>query len=255
MVFLIGLCYYFREKLFMMMIDLHTHTIASGHGSKDTLMDMAIAAAARKMQVLGISDHGPAMLNAAKSSYFRSLRQAARIRNGVRFLYGAELSILSEDGDLDLSDEILSGLDYAIASLHGCGMKKDRNAARNTKAYIAAMKNPKVCIIGHPDDTAFPYDAEAVVLAAKENHVLLELNNASLTSLNYRGDSRPMDEHLLRLCMKYGVPVIIGSDSHGTAHIGEDSLARALLEELSFPEDMIANDRPALLKGYLPLLP
>ena len=50
----------------------------------------------------------------------------------------------------------------------------------NTHAYLGAMKNPYVDIIGHPDDGRYPVDFLALVQAAKEYHVLLELNNNSL---------------------------------------------------------------------------
>ncbi len=237
----------------MMRIDLHTHTIASGHGTRDTLADMAKAALAKGISVLGISDHGPAMLGAARSSYFRNLRFAERNRNGVHFLYGAELSILSEDGRLDLPDDILSGLDYAIASLHRCGMKPDQAPEIYTRAYIAAMKHPAVCVIGHPDNTAFPSVYEELVRAASEHHVLIELNNASLGPHGYRGNSESVDRILLPLCARFNVPILIGSDSHGAQHIGEDENVRPLLQELHFPADLIANDHPELLKSYLPL--
>ena len=42
--------------------DIHTHTIASGHGSSATITDMVKAARAAGLTMLGISDHGPATL-------------------------------------------------------------------------------------------------------------------------------------------------------------------------------------------------
>ena len=42
--------------------DIHTHTIASGHGSSATITDMVKAAKAHNLKMLGISDHGPATL-------------------------------------------------------------------------------------------------------------------------------------------------------------------------------------------------
>ena len=71
-----------------MLIDLHTHSLSSGHGSMDTITDMAKAAAAKGIQILGISEHGPATFGSAKPSYFRSLKLAARKRCGINVLYG-----------------------------------------------------------------------------------------------------------------------------------------------------------------------
>ena len=58
--------------------DLHTHTISSGHGSTDTLTDLAKTAAQRGLKSLGISDHGPATAGSADESYFRNLALAPR---------------------------------------------------------------------------------------------------------------------------------------------------------------------------------
>ena len=42
--------------------DIHTHSIASGHGTCATMTDMAKAANAAGLKMLGISDHGPKTL-------------------------------------------------------------------------------------------------------------------------------------------------------------------------------------------------
>lgn len=96
--------------------DIHTHSIASGHGTCATMTDMAKAANAAGLKMLGISDHGPKTLGGGRISYFRSLAFAQPKRLGVRMLYGAEVNILDQEGKLDLDDEILESLDYVIAS-------------------------------------------------------------------------------------------------------------------------------------------
>ena len=137
--------------------DIHTHTIASGHGSAATITDMAKTAFVRGLKLLGISDHGPATPGGGKPSYFRSLANAPRMRLGVEMLYGAEVNILDDQGTLDLEDEILARLDYVIASIHK-PVKKPGTIDENTAAYIAAMKNPYVRIIGHCDDVKYPVE-------------------------------------------------------------------------------------------------
>ena len=87
--------------------DVHTHSIASGHGTCATMTDMAKAANAAGLKMLGISDHGPKTLGGGRISYFRSLAFAQPKRLGVRMLYGAEVNILDQEGKLDLDDEIL----------------------------------------------------------------------------------------------------------------------------------------------------
>ena len=41
-------------------LDVHTHTLASGH-AYNTIMEMAKAASEKGMELLGITEHAPAM--------------------------------------------------------------------------------------------------------------------------------------------------------------------------------------------------
>lgn len=42
----------------MYLSDMHTHSIASGHGTECTITNMARAAAEKGLRLLGITDHG-----------------------------------------------------------------------------------------------------------------------------------------------------------------------------------------------------
>ena len=67
----------------MYLSDIHTHSIASGHGTTCTISDMAKAASRKGLKLLGITDHGPGTLAAGTSSYFRSLTYAPKKRFGI----------------------------------------------------------------------------------------------------------------------------------------------------------------------------
>lgn len=220
--------------------DIHTHTIASGHATTATITDMAKAAAARDLKLLGISDHGPATVGGGRISYFRSLHLAQRNRLGVEMLYGAEVNILDGEGHLDLDNEILEKLDYVIASMHRPVIKPG-TAEENTRAYIAAMKNPHVCILGHCDDTKFPVDYEKIIKAAMEYHVLLEINESSLRPDGYRGDTRFNDLMILNLCKHFQHPVLLSSDSHGPERVGDFTYSLELLKTAEFPDSLVLN--------------
>ncbi len=220
--------------------DLHTHTIASGHGSSSTITDMAKAAANKQLNFLGISDHGPATLGGGRPSYFRSLAYAQRKRLGVSMLYGAEANIVNNSGKLDLDDEILKKLDYVIASIHR-PILKPGTIDENTSTYIEVMKNPFVRIIGHCDDVKFPVDYVAIIKAAMEYHVLLEINNSSLSPNGYRGDTKFNDLMILNLCKHFHYPVVLSSDSHGADHVGDFEHAMKLVNLANFPKELILN--------------
>ena len=93
--------------------DIHTHSIASGHGTCATMTDMAKAANAAGLKMLGISDHGPGTFASGTSSYFRSLPFCPKKRFGIDILYGVELNIL--DVALHLHSQSVSVLECFTA--------------------------------------------------------------------------------------------------------------------------------------------
>jgi putative hydrolase len=234
----------------MYLSDLHTHSIASGHGTNCTISDMAKQAAAKGLRLLGITDHGPATLAAGTVSYFRSLPFSPRKRFGIEVLYGIELNILDTEGHVDLEDELLSRLDYAIASMHSQNYAPG-SRAENTQAFLNVMKHPQVKILGHCDNPAYPVDYDAIVACAKEHQVLLEINEASLAPYGYRGDTTANNRELLRCCEKYQAPILLSSDSHGTAHIGDFTCASEFVHQAMFPEALILNNQIPQLKAML----
>jgi len=227
--------------------DIHTHSMASGHGSKNTIADMAKKASSIGINLLGVSDHGPKMAGSADESYFRSLKLAPRNRCGITVLYGIEANILDSEGSLDISDDILKDLDYCIASLHA-KIFKPASMEENTSAYLKAMDNPYVKIIGHPDDGIYPVCYERLVKKVKEKGILIELNNASLYEHSYRINARENCKSILKLCEKYSQPIIFSSDSHGIKRIGSFSSCEELVEEINFPKELIISSSDELLK-------
>lgn len=229
-------------------MDLHTHTLASGH-AYCSLREMARAAADKGLEILGITDHAPMMPGTCHQFYFDNLKIVPRQMYGIELLLGSEVNILNEKGDIDLSGKTLSQMDVVIASLH-IPCIKPMTREKNTAAYLNVMKNPYVNIIGHPDDGRYDLDYEALVKGAKEYGKVLELNNHSLVPGGSRVDARPRDLEMLGLCKKYGVPIIMDTDSHMDVQIGEFDLARELLLEVDFPEELVLNRSRDAIKGH-----
>ena len=231
--------------MFPIELDVHTHSVSSGHFSTDTVTDLIKEASKQNLKLLGISDHGPAIPGSCTASYFRGLSSAPSTRMGVHILYGAEVNIMDNYGRLDLDDSIMEKLDYCIAAMHPpCRKPEAYSLEENTAAYIAAMKNPYVKIIAHPDDIKYPVDYRQLVQAAMEYHVLIEVNNASLSPDGYRGDLKLIKENdraILELCRTYHYPILLSSDSHGHSHIGDVKFALELVKEIDFPEELIIN--------------
>lgn len=238
----------------MYLSDMHTHSIASGHGTSCTISDMAKEASRKGLKLLGITDHGPATLAAGTPSYFRSLTFSPKKRFGVDLLYGIELNILDTEGSVDLEEGLLKNLDYAIASMHAQNYRPGTRE-ENTRAFLNVMKNPHVKILGHCDNPHYPVDYDAIIACARENGVVPEINEASLAPYGYRGDTRENNRKILRCCVKYQVPILLSSDSHGSGHIGDFTYASDFVHMAMFPESLILNNQLPRLKVFLQTRP
>lgn len=230
-------------------IDLHTHTIASGH-AYNTINEMVQAAAERGVKVLGITEHAPAMKGTCSELYFSNLKALSRKKQGIRVLYGAEVNILDIEGHVDLPERILAQMDVVIASMH-IPCFKSGSMEENTRTYLNVMKNPYVNIIGHPDDGRYPVDHRALAEAAREHDVLLEVNNSSLSPLSMRVGAADNYRSLLAYCREFETAVIVGSDAHVDLDVGNHELAQRLLSEVEFPKELVVNGGPEMLKKYL----
>ncbi|MCR5434605.1 MAG: phosphatase [Bacteroidaceae bacterium] len=230
-------------------LDVHTHTIASGH-AYSTIEEMARAAARKGLEILGITEHAPGIPGTCDPIYFRNLHVVPREMFGVRLLLGAELNILDVNGTLDLDEHYYRMLDLRIAGIHSlCWQGGTRE--ENTAGMVAAIQNPWTHIISHPGDGTALLDFLPIVLAAKESHTLLEINNSSLNPVRHKETARANNLEILRLCRRYEVPVLLGSDAHIAFAIADYGFILPLLAETAFPEGLILNDKPREFFRYL----
>ena len=228
--------------------DLHMHTLVSGH-AYGTIREMAADAAEKKLQLIGVTEHGPGIPGTCDPIYYLNFRAAPRKLYGVQILYGCEVNICT-GGSLSLGRRYLDALDYAIAGIHGF-CYEDEGAVKNTDSIIKCMADPKVRFISHPDDSRYPIDYPVLVQGAKEYGVALEVNNSSLSLVSFRPGCLENYRHMLPLCMEYGVPVIVDSDAHVPGAVGDFSLALPLLEEIGFDEDLILNNDLEKVMAFL----
>ena len=229
--------------------DTHTHTMASGH-AYSTLLENIKEASENGIEVLAATDHGPKMPGAGHIFYFGNMRVLPRKIYGVTLLKGCEANIMDFQGNLDIPDRTQRNLDIIIASLHDvCTLPGSRE--ENTKALIGAMRNPYVDIIGHCGNPVFPIYEEEVVKAAKENNVLIEINNSSLPEKGSRVGSLELCTKVARLCKEYGVKVTIGSDAHICFQIGRFQHAHRVLMEVGMPQELIMNTESSKILEYL----
>ncbi len=229
-------------------LDVHTHTIVSGH-AYGTIREMAQAAGERGLALLGFAEHGPGIPGACDPIYFAALEHAPRTLYGVELVYGCEINVL-EGGKLSLPQRYMDMIDYGVVGIHrNCYTDQGREA--NTENLISCMRHPKVFLVSHPDDDHTPLDYEKLVAAAKECHVALEVNNSSLWKTDRRLGCVKNYETMLSLCREQGVPILADSDAHDPLEVGELSLAKALLERVDFPEELILNLKAERFKKFI----
>ena len=231
------------------LVDMHTHTIASGH-AYSTIDENMKAAAEKNMKIVAMTDHTPSMPGGAHAFHFDNLRALPKELHGVRLLRGAETNIIDYEGNIDLKEETLANLDVAIASLHPpCLDFSDEETL--TRCLEKVMENKYINIIGHPGDNRYPLDYERLVKKAKETGTLLEINNASLRPGSFRPGVRDNLKIMLAHCKAMSVPVVLGTDAHFYTEIGNFSESILLLEELKFPLELVMNLHPDELLRYI----
>ena len=223
-------------------LDVHTHTIMSGH-AYSSLQEMVAAAQQKKLDILGITEHAPGIPGTCNPIYFRNLHVVPRQMGDLRLMLGAELNILDTKGTLDLDEYYYRMLDIRIAGIHLLCWQGG-TIEENTAGMIAAIRNPWTQIISHPGDGTAELLFEPIVLAAKETGTLLEINNSSLNPRRNKDAALANNLEILRLCKRYEVPVVLSSDAHISYDIANYSFIWPLLAETDFPDALILNYSP-----------
>jgi putative hydrolase len=235
-----------------LLADLHTHTIASGH-AYSTVTELAQAAAAKGLELIAITDHGPSVPQGAHPWYFWNSKVIPSVLDGVRILKGCEANV-SEDSEngIDLPDEILSLLDFVAVGFHPLTGFDQRERARNTETLLRAMENPYVDMVSHPgNDDEFPLELDVIVEAAARCRVILELNDHSFAPTSARSASAAREREFATAALLAGAPIAIGSDAHYALHVGRFDAAVAVAEEIGITADELINRDAATVLAFL----
>lgn len=220
-------------------LDIHTHTISSGH-AYSTVMDYVQEGMKKKLEAIGFSDHGPAMPGAADVFHIANQVVMPDYIEGIRILKGVEANIIDAKGTIDISLDFLKRLDYVIASFHDICLTPG-SEVENTKTMIATMKNqPLVDIIGHPGNPKVPINMKEFVLAAGEYNKIIEINNSSFTNSSRMG-SKERCQQIAHYAKAFGVKVIAGSDAHFHTALGVLDTSIQTIENAGIETEKIMN--------------
>lgn len=221
------------------LIDLHTHTIVSGH-AYSTVQENIQSAIDNGLKYLGLSEHAPNMPGGPHPYYFYNIYCIPREVNGLKVLRGIEANIIDFEGNTDVDDDMLTHINYVIASLHTPCIDAG-SVEENTQAVLNVMDKSKVKIIGHLDDSRYPVNYEKVVKKAREKNIALEINNSSLKPTTFRQGAWDNVTTLLECCKKYNAKVILGSDAHISYDVGKFPYSEKIIEDLGFPKELVLN--------------
>ncbi len=214
--------------------ELHSHSDWSD--GKVTIQEMAEGAIQRGYRILAITDHSQSLGIANGLSVERLQKQRLEI-NAVQDELGAAITLLQgteveikADGSLDYADDVLAELDIVVASLHtSLGQPREKV----TQRLLNAINNPHVDIIGHPTGRLLPdregadLDMDAVLAAAAEANIALEIN-AHPSRLD-------LEDIYARRAIELGIPLSINCDAHAPdqfdlIHFGIATARRAWVE-------------------------
>lgn len=232
----------------MMKIDLHIHTINSGH-AYGTFYDVVNEAQDKNMNLIAITDHGPSMNGTSGWIHFLMGERAPKLYGNLRVLWGCEANVINGNGDLDISEKIQNSLELISVGLHGSCAYTDLGFEKNTEAVKKALSNPKVKIFTHPTHVQYKCDWEALVYHAIENDVLPELN---LSYLERKG-KKDFDKfkRLVDIVKEKKGKLIINSDAHFVHEIGDDSILEEYWDKLGLSNELIINNYPDELNKFL----
>lgn len=229
------------------LVDTHSHTIASAH-AYSTVHDYFVQAKDKGMQMFSLTDHGPQMPDSPHPWHFGNRNVIPRIVDNVACLRGIEANIMPPDGDLDVPDGMKPYLDFIIASFHE-PVFSPGDMSTNTSAMIHAIKSGDCQIIGHPGNPNYPIDVEEVIRAAKDNNVLLEINNSSF--IHSRLGSEPNCIRILELVDRLDWKVVFSSDAHIAYHLGDYTQSIKHAQTLNFPISRVVNRDAATFLAFL----
>lgn len=222
--------------------DMHSHTTLSD--GKSSAEDMALAARERGYEYLAFTDHSSSHGFGDDVQPDELERQIEHVRelneriDGIELLIGTETNILP-DGSVDYDDDLLSRLDWVVASVHTAFRMSE---AKMTERMVAAIEHPWVDAIGHPTGRKIqkrrPYevDVEGLIEAAARTGTMLEINAAP--------DRRDLNEHYARAAARAGVWILVNADAHSIPNMDLMRYGVATARRAWLTAEQVANTRP-----------
>ena len=232
----------------MLKVDLHIHSLHSGH-AYGSFYDIVNEAKKKDMKIIGISDHGPKMPGVTGPIHFFMKSRLPEYDN-LTILWGCEANIINENGDIDLSEHAIEKLDYISVAFHKfCGYN-DLGKEKNSEILKKTLSKKYIKILTHPENQQYPINNfEDICQFAIDNNVLLELNISYIK--RHWETKKEMYKKIVEIVKKNNKKLIIGSDAHFLHEIGDDEIIKKYWDDLGLNNEIIINNYPEELLHFL----
>ncbi|MGX0552416.1 DNA polymerase (family X) [Staphylococcus hominis] len=195
--------------------DLHMHTTYSDGAF--SIREMIEANIKKGYEYMVITDHSKSLKVAHGLQVERLLRQNEEIKNlneeytEIDIYSGTEMDILP-DGSLDYEDDILSQLDYVIATIH---QSFNQSEEEIMKRLEHACRNPYVRHIAHPTGRiierreGYQPNIEQLMQLAEETQTVMEIN----------ANPKRLDLNAATVKKYPNIKLTINTDAHHVDHL------------------------------------
>lgn len=236
-------------------VDPHTHTIFSLH-AYGTIEENVNRARLHGMKGIAITDHLSPIFGGEEGMLgslgtFVNTSAFPSVCDGVRVFRGVEVDILDTAGNLagwdtrlpfrmesTVAQAVLRDKEVIIGSVHFFRNTEPRSILENTQLYCNAITRNKIHILGHVGRSGLEFEIDTVLTLAKQQGTLIEINEHSIDS---GPEVQDKCKKIALRCAELEVPIVIGSDAHSSYMVGLMPRVQKMLEEISFPRELVMN--------------
>ncbi|MBC7387013.1 MAG: PHP domain-containing protein [Cryobacterium sp.] len=219
----------------------HNHTTRSDGVA--TLEEMVLAAKARGMKYIGISDHSKSafyaqgLLEDALTAQQNEIRVLQDKHPEIKIFFGIESDILA-DGSLDYEDAVLKKFDFVIASVHS-RFQMDRTTM--TERILQAVRNPRTTMLGHLTGRillgrkGYDLEIERIIRECGSRGVGIEINgNPARLDIDWRWGPELRRENVM---------VSVNPDAHDTSGLDDIKYGVCVARKALLPREQVLNTR------------
>lgn len=219
--------------------DMNTHTIASNN-AYSTLLENIQYAKRRRLQAIGLTEHGPFMKGAPDIVHFKNVLQAIpEAIESIVLIKGIECNIMGTiNAKIDIEDSLLNDLDWVSISYNPIITATPPSQDAMTATYIDLLRNPYLMVLAHPARYNNGFDYDKVVAAWRDSGKLIEIDEASLR-MDENTIARTVETAIA--CKRLNARIIVNSDAHFAPLVGKFDLVLRVLNEIGFPEHLVVN--------------